>query len=252
MFRPALQLLQELRPRVTERELVRIGGEQDAGYLMPDDFLGCGAVISPGVGQNSDFEHFFAQRGLECLLIDGSVEGPAAPHPRFVFVQKFLAARTRGSELSLSDAVARYPKAEFGDLILQMDIEGAEWGILEKVDMETLQRFRMMAIEFHSFSELLATKRGLSVVRKVVKKLAQNFHVVHLHVNNCCRGLEFRSLVPWRKPFSVPKVIELTFLRKDRVRDLGGFARIPSPLDKKNVASRPEPPPLSIWFPSNA
>jgi hypothetical protein len=172
-------------------------------------------------------------------------------HPRFVFEQKFLAARTCGSRLSLSDAVARYPQAEFGDLILQMDIEGAEWSILDKVDTETLQRFRMMAVEFHYLSELLATKAGLRVARKVLKKLARNFHVVHLHVNNCCKGLEFQSLVPGSEPFSVPKVIELTFLRKDRVHDLGGFARIPSPLDKKNVTSRPEAPPLSIWFPSS-
>ena len=40
----------------------------------------------------------------------------------------------------------RYGK---GDLLLQMDVEGAEYPILHEVSEETLAKFRIMIIEFH-------------------------------------------------------------------------------------------------------
>jgi hypothetical protein len=41
------------------------------------------------------------------------------------------------------------------DLILQMDIEGAEWHVLLNVSRDTLRRFRIIVIELHDLERLM-------------------------------------------------------------------------------------------------
>jgi hypothetical protein len=49
-------LIKRLHPVTTDKKLVRIGGEGDGGYLVPDDLDGVMACFSPGVGATASFE----------------------------------------------------------------------------------------------------------------------------------------------------------------------------------------------------
>ena len=69
-------------------------------------------------------------------------------------------------------------------LVVKMDVEGAEWDSLEQASDETLDQIDQLAIEMHYVE-------NPQYVR-VVKRLKERFHVAHLHFNNfsCRSGLE--------------------------------------------------------------
>jgi len=75
-----------LHPKVVLRELIRIGGFRDGGYLIPDlDFMLDG-LISPGVGQSFSFETELMGNGKKAVLIDGTVEKPANLPENMIFI----------------------------------------------------------------------------------------------------------------------------------------------------------------------
>src|SRR5580692_6161639 len=70
------RLIGRLRPVLTDKKLIRVGGDEDGGYLVPDDIDGIVACFSPGVGPVAAFEGALASRGINCYLADGSVAAP--------------------------------------------------------------------------------------------------------------------------------------------------------------------------------
>src|SRR5580658_8331283 len=65
-----------VRPISTNHELIRIGGNADGGYLIPNDLAGINVCFSPGVSVVADFEADLASRGINCFLADYSVDAP--------------------------------------------------------------------------------------------------------------------------------------------------------------------------------
>ena len=121
-----------------------------------------------------------------------------------------------------------------GDLILQMDIEGAEYEVLKHTSTDLLQRFRIMVIEFHHL-QLLNPR-----MVKLFKKILRSHHCVHLHPNNSKPLFQMRDL--W-----VPPVMEFTFYRKDRISGQVFRSDFPHPLDRDNTDDPSlELPPM--WF----
>lgn len=221
-----LAFMQSLSPIETEHQLVRIGGVADGGYLVPDDLIGINAVFSPGVADTADFESAFASRGVRCFLADYSVDAPPISSPLFHFEKKFLGARTEGINVALDDWVKLH--APIGDdLILQMDIEGAEYGVLLSADQATLRRFRIIILEVHGLESVWQPK-GLELIDCMFQKLLLHFDVVHLHPNNCLPLQGFGEVL-------IPPVMEVTLLRKDRTQTRRPVQMLPHSLDRKNV-----------------
>ena len=111
--------------------LVRIGGELDGGYLLPDVMEQIEFCFSPGVSDCSSFENQLAEdHQIPSFLADASVNGPALPSEYFSFIQKFIGSRTSDKYITLSDWVSNNLKEPSDKLLLQMDIEGAEYEVL--------------------------------------------------------------------------------------------------------------------------
>jgi hypothetical protein len=64
------KLLEKLAPHESDKQLIRIGGEDDGGYLVPDDLQGIEYCFSPGVGKTSKFEKDLSNRGIHSFLAD--------------------------------------------------------------------------------------------------------------------------------------------------------------------------------------
>lgn len=231
-------LIAALRPAGTIAPLVRVGSKGDGGYLLPDDLDGVTACVSPGVSVEIGFDQAMADRGIEVYMADASVEGPPQANERFHFTKKFLDVFEDETHMRLDSLCANIPDS--GDLILQMDIEGAEYRVLLDADPETLKRFRIMAIEFHDLRDMFG-RFSFDLIEATFRKILQTHRVVHIHPNNVARPAEFYDIC-------VPQLLEITFLRKDR-----GFSDVrpnafPHSLDVDNV---PECPPLvlpEIWW----
>lgn len=223
--------LRGLRPVETGHALVRVGGDGDGGYLVPDDLAGIEACFSPGVANSATFELEMARRGIPSFMADYSVEGPPEEHPMFRFEKKFLGPREDERHVTLDGWVGRCAPGT-GDLALQMDIEGAEWEVLLAASEATLRRFRVMVLELHDVQRAWE-RGGLMLMRAALRRLEAGFVVAHVHPNN--RGGSVR-----RRGLDVPPLLEVTWLRRDRLCGRGGWARLPHPLDRPNVAGRPE------------
>ena len=133
-------LLRRLHPFQTDKELIRIGGEGDGGYLVPDDLDGVVACFSPGVGAVASFEAALVARGIPCYLADGFVAGPPISDALIHFDKKLLGVVNDDATITL-DAWVNTCTLSDGDLILQMDIEGAEWPVLLNVSDEVWEGF---------------------------------------------------------------------------------------------------------------
>lgn len=232
-----------LIPQQTEVPLIRVGAENDGGYLIPDDVEGISALYSPGVGTTWAFEQDMAEMfAIPSYLGDASVEKPDLPNDLMKFESVWLAETTSGLGISLDDWIDSH---EFGlqnhDLMLQMDIEGHEYRVLASLSDRNLRRFRIIVLELHGLGHLTRWRTAREITH-LLRRLDRQFIVVHLHPNNCLRPTLWRGYV-------VPEVVEVTYLRRDRATVLGRPARIPHPLDAECVTAAP-PLRLPIGWPT--
>src|SRR3569832_552374 len=123
------RFLQELSPLKTNHDLIRIGGDGDGGYLVPNDLAGIRTCFSHGVSDIATFEQDLIGRGVRCFLADYSVDRSPIQHELIEFEKKFLGPFDKGEFMTLESWVDRRAPGET-DLILQMDIEGAEYGVI--------------------------------------------------------------------------------------------------------------------------
>ena len=231
-------LLADVRPVSTGHRLIRVGGEGDGGYLVPDDLEGIAACFSPGVAGVADFESEMAHRGMRCFLADYSVDAPPIANPLFDFEKKFLGPVGNDVYMTL-DSWVRRKAAGRDDLLLQMDIEGAEYEVLMSAPAELLGRFRIVVAEFHNLHGLF-DRNAFKGIEAAFRRLLAQFEVVHIHPNNC-----FAPIV--EGDIAIPPVMEFTFLRRDRVLRKGRATTFPHELDRTNVTERPDYPLPACW-----
>ena len=233
------EFLSTIRPVETEHPLIRVGGDADGGYLIPDDLGGIVACFSPGVSTIAHFEEGLAARGIKCFLADASVDRPPVSGDLFDFERKYLGPKVGGDFITLQDWVDRKAPKQ-SDMILQMDIEGAEYRVILSTSRETLRRFRILVIEFHNLASIY-DRMGLDLVSLTFAKLLEDFEIVHIHPNNRIRPVTYKG-------FETPPLLEFTLLRKDRVTNRRPAMVFPHPLDRSNVAKRPNLDLPACWY----
>lgn len=231
------EFISQLHPVLDERPLVRVGSDGDGGYLVPDDLDGIVACFSPGVDAWAPFEADLTHRGIQCFMADGSVDQP--PIDGVHFIKKFLGVVNDAETIRLDNWV-RESAPTTGDLLLQMDIEGSEWPVLLNASDEILRRFRIIVIELHDLERIM-DRHALLIMRSVVAWLSQQFVVVHAHPNNYGGVVRKRNLV-------IPRVLEVTLLRKDRCRSAGFAVSFPHPLDRPNATGRVDIALPRAWY----
>lgn len=227
-----------IKPYATNHGLVRIGGAGDGGYLVPNDLEGVVACFSPGVARTADFELDMVGRGIRCFLADYSVSGPPVSNPDFTFVKKYLGKLNNERYMTLDKWVADSGVGG-ADLLLQMDIEGAEYEVILSTPVERLRQFRIIVIEFHRLHNLL-DPQAYELIASTFARLLTDFEIVHIHPNNIEQPFEYKSL-------SICPIIEFTFIRRDRVMTKSPAQTFPHPLDRKNSESDDIPLPR-CWF----
>lgn len=225
------ELIRTLRPRRAIAPLIRVGGNGDGGYLIPDDLAGIEYCFSPGVNRTADFENALADRNIRSFLADYSVERPPLLRPEFVFDRKFIGARNDDTYMTLGAWKDKYLPGYIGDMLLQMDIEGSEYEVILNAPSELLGSFRIIVLELHSL-ERLFDPFAFRIMQGCFEKLLSDFYVVHAHPNNCSGVTAYNGI-------EIPSVIEFTLY--NRRRGAPGPLRedFPHALDVDNCKQRP-------------
>jgi hypothetical protein len=76
-----------VEPHSNGHDLVRVGGDGDGGYLLPNDFRDINYCFSPGAGAIWTFEEALgASFGIESFVCDGTIEN----FPSFGSLKSFM------------------------------------------------------------------------------------------------------------------------------------------------------------------
>lgn len=217
-------------PILTDKKLIRIGDFTDGGYLIPDDLNGINFCFSPGVDQTASFEFEMAKRNISSFMIDYSVDSPPVENKLFHFEKKYLGVTNNDVFTTLDSWVMSKNIKEEEDLILQMDIEGAEFETLLHTTDKTIFKFRIIVIEFHGLDELINPK-GLQIIRATFSRLLKNHSIVHIHPNNISPTVNYKGL-------EIPPTMEFTFLRNDRFQNSSFESNYPHLLDAKCIPTK--------------
>jgi hypothetical protein len=234
-----------LKPKPSPYRLKRIGGRCDGGYLVPDDLDGIEACFSPGVNNFKHFEDILTDSyDIKCHMCDYSSDASKLATPlrqgMQTFKKKWLDIDNSVDSIFLEAWVNELSSAPDSDLLLQMDIEGAEYRNLLNCKDDVLQRFRIIILELHglcALNNLIEFEKGLA---PLLRKIDQYFICIHTHPNNY--GGDFMIA---GTDFNMPNLLELTFLRRDRFErvDASNFyqPQIPHPQDI-SLNDRAKPP----------
>lgn len=239
-----LELLEILKPKPSPYQLKRIGGKRDGAYLVPDDLEGIEACFSPGVNNTKNFEDELVDLyGIKCHMCDFSSSEEQFKTPlrqkEQTFRKKWLDIDGGSDSVSLPEWIEELAPDAGRDLLLQIDIEGAEYRNILNCEDSVLKRFRIIVLELHGLDILTDSAQAEKEMAPFLRKLDNYFICVHAHPNNCCGEVELHGT-----GFNIPKVHELTFLRRDRFERAQGsilyLPRIPHPLDISwNVPNKP-------------
>ena len=219
--------------------LVRLGSAHDGGYVMPDPGLG-GIAYSLGIDSNVDWDLDMAARGFHVFQYDGSIDALPAPHadnPAFAFHGLFICGRPdpRPGYRTLSQLIAENGHGEERDMILKMDIEGAEWDVLAALPRPDLMRFRQIVLELHLRAEDMGR---LPVFSSLLRRLASTHQAVHAHANNNGGAVRFNEEPFWY-------YMEVSYVRRAGLRFAPCEQHYPTPLD---APCCPEKPEISLGF----
>ena len=234
-----VEFLELVKPIKTNHDLIRVGGDTDGGYLIPNDIENICTCFSPGVSEVTDFENDLTKRGIKCFLTDYSVEKPPIKNVLFDFEKKYLGCKNNEMFMTLESWIkSKAPNKN--DFILQMDIEGAEYSVIFDTSSETLDKFRILVIEFHRLDSL-PNRMRFDLIDLTFKKILKNFEVVHIHPNNYWKPIDFKGI-------TIPPHMEFTFLRKDRITKKGKNLSFPHKLDRANIAQNADFALPKCWY----
>lgn len=221
--------LSDLHPVACE-SLVRIGAENDGGYVVPlEGVAAANALLSFGLSHDWTFERDFKRHNAKALIhcydhtvsLLTAVQFSVGQLLRFVllfrasalpkafrWIDYLLFFRVdrihfkqriwrdhQDNSATVADAFGRLPAQ--CQVFVKMDIEGSEYRVLEDL-LRHSGTIVAMAIEFHDVDIVSGLFNSL------IEKAKRDFHIVHIHGNNM-GGIA---------PFNFPIAPEITFLNK--------------------------------------
>ncbi len=233
---PLAELLGKLAPQRAERvDKIRMGGRHDGGYVMLDDLSGIKGAYSLGIGPNVDWDMAIAERGVPVYQYDHTVSQSPMHHKLFTFQPWRI-----GTHHDPDAQVVSLPSLiclnhhEDTDLILKIDIDGAEWDVFAQIDPDQLKVFRQILVEFHALDCVVDTNWRNQALTALVH-LSRHHQVVHVHGNNLARILVADDV-------RIPETLEVTFVRRDSYRLVPTAETFPGPFDRPNSWMFPDFP----------
>jgi hypothetical protein len=235
-----LDFIKILRPYSTEHKLIRLGGNYDGGYLVPDDLNNIKFNLSPGVGNRFNFELDLLKKGIPTHMCDASINSISPELAGCTFVKKNIGSINKNDQIPINDWIESINLDKDQNLMLQMDIEGMEYETILSLSKKNLDSFRIIIVEFHNLREI-KNKFFFKIVIATFEKLLENFIICHIHPNNSC-GINYISDV------AIPNALEISFIRKDRVTKKKYTDNFPHPLDQPSVKETKDIFLPKIWF----
>lgn len=228
-------------------DLIRVGRMQDGGYVLPEGLVrDTDMLISCGVSNEWSFDEHFARlrpgliihaydhtisrgefaRSFQRALLKVSFGQTSLKDVRTRYkllkaYETFFSANARHFEERIHNRMDRpndttldkvFERTSSDKIFMKIDIEGSEYRIIDDI-LKYSHRITGLAIEFHDTDPLR------QVFISSVRKLQEQFEVVHFHANNYAGVAEDR----------LPDMLELTFANKSRIQSKQKRSNLPLP-----------------------
>ena len=225
--------------RLADYSLIRIGNmNKDGGYIMANNFLPDGIAYSFGISNDVGWDTIMARYDYDIYMYDHTINGLPTENPKFHYRKEGISGKDEENlPLKTLDYFLKTNNhTKKKNMILKMDVEGAEWDFLETVDTRTLKKFDQIVFEMHNIVRPSCADRAL----KLLEKLNKSHQLIHLHGNNSGYLLQVGDTI-------FPDVIETTYVNKENYYTYDDECVIlPSPLDVPNDMGRPDVT-LGLW-----
>ena len=203
--------LRKLEPQEVVR-LVRVGSENDGGYVIPANLGQSSKLFSPGCDGMVHFERdLYRKFKIPSVVLDHISKKPSDLEAFIEFQDNWLDASTSENTISLRDWVSANSEPN-QTCILQMDIEGSEYEVLRNTPEYIIQKFHTIIVEFHYFEMIKNSFLFESKIQPVFDLLLQHHIPIFVNPNNCCGVVRFGN-------YSFPRVFEITFLNRNEVKE---------------------------------
>lgn len=217
--------------RVKDGDLIRVGlGGADGGYIMLKSFKDNGIAYSFGISNDVTWDNIMAEMGYDIYQYDHTINALPYERKEFHFFKEGISGIDSEEQplKTLEYYLNRNKHLEEKNMILKMDVEGAEWDFLETVDSSILKQFDQIVFEMHNMVRPVDANRILPLL----KKLNNTHSLVHIHGNNCGYQLKIGDTI-------FPDVIETTYINKEKYETVEDDSLIfPTPLDSPNDRGR--------------
>lgn len=201
-----------LKPYNIHKNKLRLGNkdpqkrEYDGGYIVTEYETNiCTALYSYGIGEDITADRdFYNLTKKPCYLYDHTIDGSVVSNSGLPLTFK---REGLGFTPGCNDFLNHYKEnGTEGEVILKIDVEGAEYKYLNEVDLESLEsKVVSLLIEFHSLDH----SHVVEAFEAVVNKLDKYFVLHHIHCNN------YGNITN-----GIPSVPELSFINRRHISNI--------------------------------
>ena len=206
-----LEFARAIRPMTRPGlDLIRVGGPTDGGYVMAAPLAASGA-ISIGVGSDVSWDQDAGTRGIPVAMFDHTIRKLPALVPNGTFYRLGIGSGQGPKTQPLDQLLMVAGFTGRDDLLLKMDVEGAEWAALTQPGPADLQPFTQIVVELHGIAGL-KDEGSAEPILAAIEHLTKSHVPVHVHANNYDELVRFGNW--W-----FPNAIELSLIRRDILTD---------------------------------
>ncbi len=213
--------------KLKDYSLVRLGSKDcDGGYVMADNFTQNGVAYSFGISSDVSWDNDVADLGYKVYMYDNTIDNLPYNRDEFYFFKEGISGYEKpdSSMRKLSHFITKNGHECKKNMILKMDVEGAEWSFIETVEPKILSQFDQIIIEFHALIQSGNADKKI----KALEKLNDTHRLIHLHGNNTSYTVKIEDTI-------FPNVIEATYVNKETYNtEYDDELVLPNTLDRPN------------------
>ncbi len=234
------QLIPLLSPMdISGAEYRRYGRNYDGGYVMLKDFSSrdTDAAYSFGIGGDVTWDEEIAALGIPVYMYDHTIKKLPKTNPLFHFFREGVTGNPDEKGLdTLSNFLRRNGHQESSRLLLKMDIEGYEWGVLDETPSSVIGQFTQILLELHGLNTS-SSEEKVSKILAVLNKINKTHQSIHVHANG-------QTPVDYLGELTLPNDLEVTYIRRIDYADkfIPNARKFPTSIDQSTSRYLPDIP----------
>lgn len=202
------KLISIIEPVQNNEKLIRLGSENDGGYIIPVRFMRNTSWITIGLGANVDFENELASLGNQVKSFDHTILSRPLRLSRLVTWYKIGWGSPKNSRelASLSD-ILRIAEIDLQrSWCLKFDIEGNEWDLISQI--HNLNKLpSLICCEIHGLKFNPDYSNNRDRIEKL-QLLLKHYECIYINGNNYSADLKSKYV-------NIHDIVELTLIKKD-------------------------------------